>query len=324
MSARTSVARAIALAALAACVPAEPDKGPPLGGISITFAASEATAGKPFVTNDGWTVTIDKTAFRAGATGYALVNDSYGGYGGARPHLIDPRVLCELRVTQLPIAPATVSVQLQSGSPDYDDEALARPCGVDAATLARFRRYADDELPSHDEEDRFGSSYYHSGPSLYFAARAEKNGVKKHLALALAPDMSPYDQPGTYDENGVWRPKEGFDPSRIVTVRQNEGTPVRFGVHFEWLFSHGFEVLARADANGDGEIAAAELDAVHGDCIMTGDPDYDRYGSVTVSGDDDDDTTYYPNGGPPKRACPSQLKVLVELGKSVIDQHFVK
>lgn len=321
------------LAALAACVPAEPDKEPPRGGISITFAASEATAGKPFVTNDGWTVTIDKTAFRAGATGYGIVGDDgsgYSGYGGARPHLLDPRVLCELRVTQLPVAPATVSVQLQSGSPSYKDDALDDACGVDAATVERFRHYADDEAPTNEKDGRLGfGSYYNNAPSLYFAARAEKNGVKKHVELGLALNMSPYDQPGTYDASGVWHPKEGFDPSHLVAVRQNEGTPVRFGVHYEWLFSRGFEPLAAADGNGDGEITGPELDAAPGDCGANDVDDEPRFeppsyicdgtGCHVISSDDDDDTST-----PSTPQCRSLLKVLRYLGKSVIDQNFMQ
>lgn len=231
---------ALLVVLLAACVPATPEEAH-LGGIALTLAPSEATAGKPFESWDGWTVVLEKTALRVQATA-SSENDHGAGAGvGALPRIFDPRYMCELRLSGLPVGTARVSVMLRGGNPVFDEDLGDEThCGVDDPVVQRF----------HD----FGDPAEHAnGPYLYVRGEGTKGDRRLRFDLMLS------------DVESLAR----ADPSTIppttrssnVQIVPDKGAPVRFEVHMEKLFTGGLDVLAVADANADGELTSAELEA---------------------------------------------------------------
>jgi hypothetical protein len=276
------------VAVLAACVPTDPDKEQLLrGGLAVTFAPSEATAGAPFQTRDGWTVKIETTAIRVVGSAQAVTTaDSYyGGYGYGEPHVIDPRYVCEVRVTGMAAGDVTVDMGLQSDQFEYLRAFKeGELCGISDATARRFQTRADDMKPPTTPQPEGYIDYQNSlAPSVYVKGHAEKNGrrVAFDLALAATGNGSIRSQ---YDDDGEL---QSYDRERLVRVVPNQGTPVRFEVHFESMFARGIDELAAADSNRDGNITGAELRAVQVTCDSSyGDNEDDDYG------DDDDDYTY--------------------------------
>lgn len=274
-------------ALFAACVPTEPEKEV-RGGIALTPAPSEATAGRPFQSPDGWTVTLEKTALRVYA--YAVVrqvNDTYYGSGQGSPRIIDPRYACEVRVTGLAPGPAALTVQLQPTNPDYVQElAEYEHCAVDDEVLRRFKTYADDTLYLSQCVGCF-----RSGPSLYVKGSATKGGQRIRFELGLSVDtfLGPTSKSGD-EVDGT-----------LVDVVANQGTPARFEVHFEQMFADGLDAMAAADADGDGDVTAEELRAVNLECDTT---------NPYPSGDDDDATS--------ETTCRNLVDQLGTLASSVV------
>ena len=275
------------LALIAACVPTEPEKDP-RGGISVTFLPSEATAGAPFQTNDGWTVTIEKTAMRAQAS---AASQSLGGYGGGsgQPHVIDPRYECELRATGMAPGPAAVYVMLQTFDPKWGQEIEDTDvCAVDPLTLRRFKTYADDVVVTPELLD--GTDYqYANTPSFYVKGKAVKDGRTLSFDWALGISTSPPDL-GMWDENGTWKPS-GSLLDNVVNVMPNKGVPARFEVHFESFFAGGIDPLAAADTNGDGVVTPDELRQVKLTCDTYTDYSSSSSSSGGYTDDDDDDAS---------------------------------
>jgi hypothetical protein len=312
------------LALIAACVPTEPERDP-RGGISVTFLPSEATAGVPFQTNDGWTVTIEKTALRAQASAASQALGGYGG-GAGRPHVFDPRYECELRATGLAPGPTAVYIMLQTYDPHWDDEVDdSDVCAVDPLTLRRFRSYADNVVVTPEVLD--GTDYqYASTPSFYVKARAEKDGRVLSFDWALAISTSAPDL-GSWDENGMWKPSGSlFD--NVVNVLPNQGVPARFEVHFESFFGGGVEPLAAADANGDGAVTPDELREVKLTCSTYTDYSSSSSGDASSSGyvsssgytDDDDDDSAYGSG----TQCHTLMDQLLLQGATILAKRIEK
>jgi hypothetical protein len=302
----------LALVALvAACVPTEPERDP-RGGISVTFLPSEATAGVPFQTNDGWTVTIEKTALRAQASAASQALGGYGG-GAGRPHVIDPRYQCELRATGLAPGPAAVYVMLQTFDPKWGEEVDDTDvCAVDPVTVRRFKTYADDIVVT--PEVLAGTDYqYEPAPSFYVKAKAVKDGrvLSFDWALAIAttaPDL------GSWDDNGMWRPS-GSLLDDVVTVLPNQGVPARFEVHFESFFAGGIDPLAAADTNGDGVVTPDELRQVKLTCRTY--VDYSS-SSSSSSGYTDDDDDSYSSSGETVTECHTLMDQLLLQGATIL------
>lgn len=264
--------RLLLVALLAACVPTEPEKDP-RGGVAVTFAPSEATAGAPFQSPDGWTVTIEKTAIRPMPVATpASVPEFYGG-GTSYARIVDPRYECEVRVTQMSPGPVSVSVQFQPVDPRWNPEEEVEACAVDEATARRFRTFADDtpvtpDLFTNDPEQyQYVASY---APTVYVKGAAVKDGrvLAFDLALAVTTVSTAYSKAGAYDEDGNYQPQPPA-PDTVVNVVANQGTPVRFEVHYESMFAGGIDPLAAADADHDGRVTAAELRAVVLACDST-------------------------------------------------------
>lgn len=316
-------------ALLMACVPTEPEKDP-RGGVSVTFAPSEATAGKPFQSSDGWTVQFEKVALRAVALGRPQ-NIGLGGYGsGGNARLFDPSYACELRVTSLSPGPVAVSVQMQTFDPRWGERIEDGDiCAVDELTLRRFKTYSDDTLvtPELLEPDEYGAYYSGNSPSLYAKGFATKNNRRIMFDWAFAVETSSIPA-GEYDDNGVWHPKQEAAES-IVNVEANKGAPAKFEVHFESLFARGIDELAAADKNGDGVISPDELRAVDLACEdSTANASSSGYSSSGYSSsgytDDDDDFAPYPSpknprtGSPDTDQCVTLLDQLVRQGTTVL------
>lgn len=308
------------LALVAACVPTEPEKFP-RGGVAVRFAPSEATAGAPFTSSDGWTVTLEKTALhaRASVLQQAIGREDYG-YGGtgSLPHIFDPRYACELRLSGLAPGPAMVAVELVAMDPRWQyNSAEESVCAVDPVTLKRFKTFADDARltspPDMLEPDHYVVTY---GPNVYVKGSAVKDGRVVSFDLALsASSVSTRSTVGELDENGVWHPLDPDDGSSVNIVA-NQGTPARFEVHFESLFAGGIEPLAAADADGDGEVTAEELYAVALACDSTNASSSSSSSSSGSFGDDDDDFGY--DDFPPELRCPTLLNQLARQASSVL------
>ena len=303
------VGAALVLPALAACVPTDPDRQQlELGGLSITFAPSEATAGAPFQTRDGWTVKIETTAIRVLGQAQPVFNDSggygYGGYG--QPHVVDPRYVCEIRVTQMMAGQVNVDLNLSSDQYQYQQAFKEGDlCAISEATARRFQMRSDDADPTPANPSEFDYYDYQNNraPSVYVKGFAQKDGRRLAFDLTLAVDGS-----GRYTGYPD-SPLDPTDTANAVTVVANQGTPVRFEVHFEALFARGIDELAAADANKDGFLAPEELRAVQLTCDSSyGDDEDDDYS------DDDDDYTGKKSG----LACRTLMEQLVTQASTIV------
>jgi len=232
---------AIILAA-ASCVPSTADPHP-RGGFSIRFVPSAATAGQPFTTADGWTLTIQKTAFYV----HALAQS--GDFKPTPPTIItsaiDSRLLsatndCELALRGLDVGDAVVKAGLET---DGSDPGPSTHCGVDPEMAARFEKAADSQTGLVFGQTIGGFPY------VAVVVAAEKEGRRIHLELfiaALVPDPL-------------------FHGELVITpVKANEGVTLRFPAQFESIFLNDgrdpvpppFGDIADADADRDGVVTA--------------------------------------------------------------------
>jgi hypothetical protein len=235
------------IVAAVSCVPAAADPHP-RGGFSVRFEPSAATAGQPFTTADGWTLTIKKTAIHV----HALAQS--GDFKATPPMIVtsalDDRLLsptndCELALRSLDVGDAVVKAGLEI---DGSDPPPGAPCGVDPEMAARFEGAADSQIGL-----AFGQAIG-GFPNVGVVLDAEKNGRRIHLELfiaALVPDSMLHGK------------------LVITSVKANDGVTIRFPAQFESIFvADGrdpppipFDDIADADADGDGNVTGAELDA---------------------------------------------------------------
>lgn len=260
-------------ALLAACVPATEEVAP-RGGVIAQLVPTAETTGRPFRSDDGWTVTIDKFAVRAGlvAERPAAGND-FGGYigGFGDPRIFVPTEACELRAVALSVGPAVAYVELlsrYSSSEQLDQESV---CGVGPELLPYFERkadsvYASDEDPyapqlRDAEGNRLPLPEFYNSPNLVVLAHAEKDGKRTRIEVAIDAN--------TFRTSSTARQVP-------TTVVANQGAIVRIAVDAAALFrstagekdsvSLSFDGITAADANGDGLVTGAELRAVKAQC----------------------------------------------------------
>lgn len=227
------------IALVVACVPAAPEEVE-LGGFSATPAPSEATTGQPFQSPDGWTIALERTAIRVIPRAERPEEDSRR---SGRPQLLDPRYACEMRGTGLATGAIYVWIELERSSPDLDLDDGS--CAVGPEVRERFRAYADNP--------RACATCAPNGPSLYVKGAASKDGrsLRFELALSTGTDLGP------------------LRNAKKVEIVAGEGASVRYEVHFERMFAGGVDAIAAADADEDGEVTAAELDAAKGSCAAS-------------------------------------------------------
>lgn len=255
---------------LAGCLrPGNEDE--PKGGVDVTLFPSAATKGTPFVTPDGWTITIHRFAIRVAAADVTTAPDGTqtGGGPGIQRKLV-PSPECHLRITAAE-AGERAAIGLVSGGAYGSSEAMTPelpPCGVDADTLKRFGASSDDSDPA-----------FPSLPSLIVDATATKDGQTLRVSFA-AGSFGAYSDPSE---------------SAKVTIEANVGAPVSFPIDGELLFAPSdpggvsFTEIAACDTNGDGTVTGAEMNATPRACVPFG-------------GSGDDDTSSAP--------CPSVLSDL--------------
>lgn len=176
---------AAAFAVLACtCVPPTDDRDP-RGAAGVKTEPSEPTKGVPFVTDDGWTVTIDALYFRTQvlATGPAI-DDEESDSGGFEQYVWNARSTQELYAPGVAEGRATVRLQLSAGYVPRTVEAAAPNelfRGVPDAVRERFIR-------SEDADSGFflGSEALSSSPAVVMVATGEKGGRRVVVDVAFA------------------------------------------------------------------------------------------------------------------------------------------
>lgn len=264
----------VAALALTMCVPRGTDPDP-RGGAEVTFLPSDVTLGKAaIVTPDGWTLSIDYFAFlgqvAASHVDYDVFGMAHASSGGTGPALFlrgGPE--CPVRLTSVEPGLAGLEPQLPQSYLEGGSGNTAACSNVDAATLARFRKPADNNpfagVPP-------------PGPNVIVRAHATKDGKTVTIDAALAVDVAsevPYK----------------------INIVANEGVPFSVPVYAERIFvptdadGIAFQHTVDADADGDGIITGAEIGAyMCKGCVPGVDEDLgtDSDAGVTDLGDDDD------------------------------------
>lgn len=221
---------------LAACVPAS-EEAPPRGAAGVEAVPSAETQGTPFVTTDGWTITIEKLVLQVSvsATPEKLLYS-----GRSEPYVFDAQKPALMFARALPIGSARVTITPYGryiGYSENDYLERVERINVDDETNARFNR-----LPDEGQD-----SCYTPGPSVVLAARAERNGIVVTLDAAL----------NVLTSSRRSRDAEFGTP---VEVRRNDVSSVELVIDAKAIFP-AFEDIARSDADGDGAVTASELEA---------------------------------------------------------------
>ncbi len=235
------LAAAAACAACASCVPAS-EPAEPAGAIGFRTEPSAATRGEPFVTADGWTLTVSMLAFEVNVQSYGA---SVRLYARSESYRFRASESAEIFTREIPPGPASVHLTLQGGflrRSDFDDS--VQNLDLPDAVVARFLRPAD--------ADTFPPSYSggRNGPTMVLVMRAERAG------RAITIDLSV----GTLSLSGTrvaW--------TAAGEVRADALAAARLRVRAEALFTDPqsgallFDEFAAADGNADGSLDAAEL-----------------------------------------------------------------
>lgn len=221
------------LACLAACVPAS-EELPAAGAAGFETVPSAQTKGETFTTRDGWDVTIEKLFIQLSVSAAPVSL----GYGSSEPYVFDAQKPARIFTRALPVGPARVSTALYGRYLDYGDNDYVdrvERINVDDETNARFNR-----LPDEGQE-----TPYTPGPSVLLTVRAERGGrvVTLDMALNVATTV---------------RRDLAFGDS--VEVREDQLASVPLPIHAESFFP-AFDEIAACDADGDGRVAATELEA---------------------------------------------------------------
>ncbi len=255
-------ALALVLALLACtCVPPTDDRDP-RGAAGVRTAPSEATRGTPFVTDDGWTVTIDALYLRTQVLAFGEVgadDDDDAATGGFEQYLWDAREPQELwapgvaegqATVRLELSPGYVPAEVQSAAPNE----LLR--GIPDAILRRFT------TPEDADSGPLEAGFDTSSPAVVLVATGEKSGRKVVLDVGFATSSA---------GGGV----DADDP-RVDVVRDD----VRFTslrIEGEHLFALGGDGIRRfqpfADAEAaqkvrSGRVTGRDLVAVRLPCLL--------------------------------------------------------
>ena len=220
---------------LAACVPPT-DEPAPRGAAGVDTVPSAETAGTPFTTADGWTVTLEKLVLQVSVSATPESRE----YGSSDPYVFDARKPARMFTPALPLGTAHVTVTPYGRYIGYRDnnylERIER-INVDDETNERFNR-----LPDEGQD-----SQYTPGPSVVIAARAERGASVITLDLAL--NVTAISRIARDEEYGV-----------PVDVRKNELGSFELLIDAKQIFA-GFDYIARSDADRDGIVTASELEA---------------------------------------------------------------
>lgn len=264
------------VALLGSCVPAS-EPLPPAGAGGLQTDPSPAARGEPFISRDGWRVTIDKLIVRAGPQVASKVPDRFGyrGYSMWEPAIFNAKERLQLYTPEIPPGPATVSVTYDQysiyigpGFTPYDDHAEVTGA-VLAVDAARFQQVADQGF----EADAYGAGYVTGhGPSIVIELRASKDGSRE--ATLKAAVSNTYSSMGfNDDDDGSSSNKKGASSEEgiPIEIRANALTLARLEIAPEKVFTtpgrDGIDVgrLIRADPNKDGEVTGAELATIEVD-----------------------------------------------------------
>lgn len=229
----------VTCATTASCVPASaPSQA---GAIGFRTEPSPATRGEPFVTDDGWTVTVATLALHMSLAANEVDT-------GREPGFEEYRFLAsesaELFVRDVAVGPADVLLHFawayigESTNAVHDDD--TSNVAVPPEVLARFRRSAQ----VRHEIGGLGGW----GPALVLVVRAEK--AERVIAIDVTV--------GNLMSSGEW--------SAAGNVRSDALAATLIRVKAEALFiaesAPGrlvFDEFAAADRNGDGNVDAVEL-----------------------------------------------------------------
>lgn len=232
---------------LSDCLPA--DTRPTPASVLLTAEPSAAvTAG--VATSDGWTVSFERLLMGVGdarLTTEACVDyENSGGFAATGySRLFDFSLAGRREVSEL-YGLGSCGLRFRLSAPATDD---LLSVGVTPADLAFMRIFADD-----------GHAQPGARSSVYLKGHASRGGETKRFEWAFRRQLNAHDCGATTD-GGVGPPTE------LVG-----GASLTFGivVHGEELFRETadqgapltFDLLASADANGDGEITLLELSKV--------------------------------------------------------------
>lgn len=256
MSSLSRLACLGAVVAFTACVPAS-EALPPAGAGGFATQPSPATRGEPFVTEDGWTVRIEKVVLSCWVTTAPPLGSSYNGRRyGSGGWLFDASKPVALYAPEVSIGPAVVDISLR-GNYVYvgrdNNRESRRILDVSPEVVERSNAPPDEGF----EDAYFGDDLRYpagDGPSVLLAVRAERAGRVERLDLALG--ITSY---------------SGFGGRFSVDIVEDTVVTRPVGVSVEELFRDGkgrlaFDELAAADTDGDGTITIAELKAAPTTC----------------------------------------------------------
>jgi len=230
------VKRALLFIALACCVPAS-EKAPPAGAAGFDTAPSPATRGEPYVTNDGWTVTIDKLILQV----TVAAQPSSRGYGETEPYIFDARSPQRIFVRALPTGPALLRIDWYGRYVDETDRNRDPFENIEALGVTR-----DDARRFLHSPDDAKAVPYSAGPSMELATTGTNGGRTVHLDLAVnVTSVANYKPTSEVTGYSVTIPEDGID---VV--------PLPLGA--EALFVT-FADIAAHDGDGDGIVTVQEL-----------------------------------------------------------------
>lgn len=238
--------RALLLFAFAACVPAT-ESQKPAGAGGFHTEPTPASKGQAFVTDDGWTVTVDALVLRGWVSASPVdTNGRYG--GGSDNYLWNARDVVDLYAPALSIGKWSVHMQLQGayvGDQFSEDEPV--DLGVDPRIALRFKERVQFE------HNPYGG--YDQGPFGVLVAHGSKDGRVTKLDITLAEG---------YGSGGN---QEAFN---VVDVTENALSSTALPIDAaKMFFDKGklvFQPVADADADQDGDVTEAELDKVRVPC----------------------------------------------------------
>ncbi len=238
----------LAIALLAACVPPTGETDPK-GAAGIRTEPTPATRGEPFVTDDGWTVTIDALYLR----GFLFALSQVPGTGSeniAQEYVWNARERHELFVPAVREGRALVKLDLTPGYPgSIVDNDFVLTAGVPEAVARRFSQSEEGSSP-------FGASA--AAPAVVLVATGVKDGVRVVVDVAFSSSSD-------------------TTRSLPVDVVRNDLRLAPFPVAGEELFAYAgdgmrlFQPLADADvAPRDGRVTTAEVSTVKAECVGRG------------------------------------------------------
>ena len=255
---------------LAGCVPASTSApSAPAGAGGFTTEPTPATRGEPFATDDGWTIRFEEIVLQATTLGTPGTPEQLNS-GENSEYRWNARDRVQLYTPGLAAGPWHFVMYLFN-SHDFlrDKEREVIDLGVDPKLSRRLIHPDPDEV-----ESTFGG-YWAALPAMLLVLRAEKQGRVVQVDVALAPDET--EGPDLY-------------AAPMIDVKANALTLRPLTVSVERLFlttagkrptpevepgepRYAFEPFADADADADGRLTIAELEAACPACGDTTDPD---------------------------------------------------